>query len=124
MSEPKIVNGCNQAITAYLARTAVIGTGRKPTMVLMHPAQMHMICNLIETMTVENTSAEVEDAFKKVKDLLEKFPPVTFMGLPIHEVPEMPDSWIEFHDTAGVISRIVSLAVPLGARSDEAISEK
>jgi hypothetical protein len=111
-----ILSACGQCITPQLARTAIVGTGEKPELLRMHPAQVCMIAQLYETFAIYETAKEVpsQEIIEAVHRLAKEYAPVTFMGIKIQQDAAMPEHWIEFlNDKGELIARIESLAIPV-----------
>ena len=112
-----IINACGAALSPSIARAAVIPAEREPTMAVMHSAQVVSLTILYELVALESVQigqlTDLED-IESVKQLAQKYQPKTFMGMEIVRDDAMPTDVIEFRDADGVISKIVSLAIPVG----------
>jgi hypothetical protein len=112
----KIINACASAMNPHLARSAVFGTGQKPELVRLHPAQVCAISMLYETVAIESIKdlGSLED-IDAVRHLAKDYEPLTFMGIKIKRDPTMRPDQVEFLDaTGGIIGRIECLAIPNG----------
>lgn len=112
----RIVNAFASCITPEIARSAIIGTGKKPACVIMHPAQVAAIAMLYEAVAVESVKElkSLED-IDAVRHLAKEYQPSTFLGIPIGQDEQCSLSEIAFSDEAGdVFSVITNLAIPLG----------
>lgn len=112
----KEISATGLAINPELVRSAIIGTGKKPEIVRMHPAQLAGIAMLFEVVSLVNVKElkSLED-IEAIKKLANEYHPSTFMGMKIVQDASMRSDQMEFVDAAGeMIGKIYSLSVPLG----------
>jgi hypothetical protein len=88
---------------------AIIGSGKKPETIQMHPVQLTSIVCFLETVSI----VSAENLEKVEKSLNEARFPIFFMGMQVIQDPLMRNNEIIFKDAAGeIIGRIFNLAVP------------
>lgn len=118
----KTVNAYGSGITPHLARVAVIGTGKQPETVHMHPAQLCSIESLFEIVAIESIKdlKSIED-LEAVRRLAKEYQPSTFMGIRIEQDVTMRADLLEFRDKSGaVIASITNLGIPVGFEDNSA----
>jgi hypothetical protein len=110
-----VINACNQMIAPNLGIVAIAKSPKTPNKIRMHPAQVCALSSLYISVAVENVSEvhSLED-IDAVRHLAKDYLPHTFMGIPIEQDPEMEISWMDFLADGEVVSRIQSLAIPIG----------